>query len=382
MRAILIGILLAISCAMFADAQIALQMSYYNSDDDISMSLDGANLAFESFCALEPHSLTYNNAGSSKQPEAEYSYSLALDGETMFSSAETDSGMFGWSGNVEAGGDLGLNSLRVSMRSAVKDGSLKLAYGNDEFKVQEMVETDNSKYQQQALLGPGTVVSVGSGSTLNPVPGLAENLAARNAGQDVTRTIQTDDDDLNEEVKTNSDPQENSIEDSTSSENQDQGIKYSLNVQTAGAEKQGSIDADVMGLTEAQWFTQVKFEPEDYSIGVRVRGIGFAPIDELEMIGQATGFPQQILPPGNVKISYRDRNISDTPELWEKYPELIEIESQDFYSAYAGMSTPALWYYLNNMYQTEAPLGLYIPIDPLEPLEKYQLSMAFEVREK
>ncbi|MGZ6229953.1 MAG: hypothetical protein ACXWMO_04230 [Syntrophales bacterium] len=382
MRAILIWILLVTSCAMCADAQIALKMSYYNSDDNISMSLDGANLAFESFCTLEPHSLTYNDGSSSKQPEAEYSYSLALDGETMFSSAETDSGMFGWSGNVEAGGDLGLNSLKVSTRSAVKDGSLKVAYGNDEFKVQEMVETKNSKYQQQAQLGPGKVVSLGSGSTLNPVPGLAENLAARNAGQDVTRTVQTDDYDLNGEVKTDGEPQENSIEDSPSSENQDQGIKYSLNVQTAGAEKQGSIDANVMSLTEAQWSTQVKFEPEDYSIGVRARGIGFAPIDELDMIGQATGFPQQVLPPGKVEISYKDRNISDTPELWEKYPGLIEIESQDFHSAYAGMSTPALWYYLNNMYHTEGPLGLYIPIDPLEPLEKYQLSMAFKVKGK
>ena len=100
-----------------------------------------------------------------------------------------------------------------------------------------------------------------------------------------------------------------------SSENQDQGIKYSLNVQTDGAKKQGSIDADVMGLTEAQWSTQVKYEPDGLFIGVRIRGIGFAPIDELEMIGQATGFPQQILPPGNVEISYKDRNISDTPEL-------------------------------------------------------------------
>ena len=61
---------------------------------------------------------------------------------------------------------------------------------------------------------------------------------------------------------------------------------------------------------------------------------------------------------------------------------MIEIESQDFDSAYAGKSTPALWYYLNNMYQTEVPIGLYIPINPLEPLEKYQLSMAFKVRGK
>ena len=93
---------------MCTDAHISLQMSYYNSDDDMSMSLEGANLAFESFCTIEPHSLTYSNGGSSKQPQAEYSYSLAQWGNHA-PSAETDSGMFGWSGNVDAGGDLRLS---------------------------------------------------------------------------------------------------------------------------------------------------------------------------------------------------------------------------------------------------------------------------------
>jgi hypothetical protein len=397
---------------MCADADIALQMSYYNSDDDMSMSLQGANLAFESFCTLEPHSLTYNNGGSSNQPEAEYSYSLALNGETMFSSAETDSGMFGWSGNVETGGDLGLNSLKVSTKSAVKDGSLNIAYGNNEFKVQEMVEAENSGYQQQSQLGPGTVVSAGSGSTLQPVAGLAENLLARSkiqAGTDTTKT----EDDATEEEKTlessnpkagssslvssdensvdpksgdtsSNDPKEVSSGDDPESDItgdiQAQGIKYSISVQADGTEKQGSVDAGVMGLTEAQWATQVNYVPEEYFFGVKMRGIGFAPIDKLGMTGVATGFPLQILPPGNVEISYKDKVIPDTPEPWEDYPSLAEKESQEFDSLYAGKSTPALWYYLNNVYKNEVPVDIYyIPNNALMPLERYQLSMAFKV---
>jgi hypothetical protein len=370
---------------MCANAHIALQMDYYNSEDSASMSLEGANLAFDSFCTLEPHSLTYSNGGSSNKLEAEYSYSLTLNGDTMFSSAKTDSGMFGWSGNVDAGGDLGLNSLKVSTRSAVKDGSLNIAYGNDKFKVQEKVEAENSGYLQQAQLGPGTVASVGSGSTLQPVTGLAENLKARSTNQASSDTASNS----NQESLTSvtdspasSDAGSSPESAPASSESQSQGIKYSINVQNVANNKQGSLDADVMGPTEAQWFTQVKSDSDAYLFGVKMRGISFAPIDKLDMIGQATGFPLQILPPGNVEISYIDKTIPETPEAWEKYPGLVDTESQDFDSAYAGKSTPALWYYLDNVNQKEVPVDLYYTPNSLMPLEQYQLSMAFMVKGK
>ncbi len=412
MRTILIGILLLTSCVMCTDAHISLQMSYYNSDDDMSMSLEGANLAFESFCTIEPHSLTYSNGGSSKQPQAEYSYSLALNGETTFSSAETDSGMFGWSGNVDAGGDLGLDSLKVSTVSAVKDGSLNVAYGNDDLKVQEMVEAEKSGYQQQAQLGPNTVFSKGSGSTLQPVTGLAEILLAstKQSSFDTTETeddtaekgetsessnaLKTDSANLESsndaaESTTSSDAGSNPESDPASSESQSQGIRYTINVQNIPKNKQGTIDSDVMGRTEAQWATQVKSESDEYySFGVKTRGIGFAPIDELDMIGKATGFPIQILPPGNVKISYKDKTDSETSESWdpwaeplEKYLKLIDQQSRNFDSAYAGKSTPALWYYIENVYENKIPANIYYNPN-LMGLEQYQLSMEFKVSEE
>jgi hypothetical protein len=74
------GILLLISCIINANAHIALQMSYYNSEDDMSISLEGENLAFDSFCTLEPDSIMYDNGGSSKNTDADYSYALTLNG--------------------------------------------------------------------------------------------------------------------------------------------------------------------------------------------------------------------------------------------------------------------------------------------------------------
>jgi hypothetical protein len=379
-------ILLAVSCMINANAHIALQMSYYNSEDDLSISLEGENLAFDSFCTLEPDSIFYDNGGSSKNTDAGYSYALSLNGETEFSSAETDSGMFGWSGHAEAGGDLGLDQLKVSSTSAVKDGMLNIAYGNNDFKVQETIEAEESGYSQKARITTNSVDSDGSGSTLQPVPGLAENLLARSTKIDATATTETDANaitlkDKTQAASTDSQTDGNSqespssagdsSESTTENKNSPQGIKYFMAVEDSANNKQGSIDAQIMGSTEAQWKTQVKFDSDEYLFGVKTRGIGLAPIDELSIIGKATGFPTQKLPPGNVNIKYEDKIT--------KYTESIEKELQDFDSEYAGKTTPALWYYLNNLFQNEAQIPSYTSTDSLAPLERYQLSMAFNV---
>jgi len=131
--------------------------------------------------------------------------------------------------------------LKVSARSGVKDGLLNVAYGNDEFNVQETVETENSIYEQKTELGPSSVSASGFGSTLTPVPGLAENLMARSTGQ---AAAAAGDDSSG----------------SSAAEGQDQGIKYSINVQNARTGKEGYVDANVMGPTEAQLATMAQFK--------------------------------------------------------------------------------------------------------------------------
>jgi len=322
MKYILISILIMASCMVNATASVDLEMGYYNSDDDMSMSLEGSNLNFGSSCILAPRSIKYDNGGASTQPHAEYSYSLALNGQNAFSSAETDSGMFAFQGAVQAGGENNKHVMKISAKSGVKDGRLNVAYGNDEFEVQETVEAENSVYQQKADISPTAVSSSGFGSTTNLVPGLAENLMAR-TGQTA--------------AEVDEDP------DSAPEEGQDQGIRYYISVHHAETGKDGHVDADVMGLTEVQLATRANFEDDEYSFGVKVRGIGFAPIDELNMTGQASGLPVQTLPPGEVEISYKDYyNITNKSEPWEEYAELVDIESEKFDSEHPGNSTPAL----------------------------------------
>jgi len=150
-------------------------------------------------------------------------------------------------------------------------------------------------------------------------------------------------------------------------------------VQNARTGKEGYVDANVMGPTEAQLATMAQFNDEQYQFGVKMRGIGFAPIDDLSMVGQATGLPAQTLPPGEVEISYKDRPGTDESEPWSKYPGLVDEESEEFDSLYPGKSTPALWYYLNNEFSNGVPVYVYYPANPLDPVETYQLGMVYNV---
>lgn len=376
MKAILLIVLL-ISLAATAEASVSLQMNFCNSDDSMSMSMEGYNLEFESFCELTPDSLLYNNGGTSKKEDAEYSYSLSLNGESLSSAARTDSGEFGFHGNIKAGSSEG-NLFRISTKSAVKDGKLDLAYGNSELKVLEVVETENSGYQQEARIKPGYVSSQGGGSTIQPIPGLMERLTASGLSSDSTETTRVEDNTDSSSSLDNDDPEND--DGSAADEPQIQGIRHSMELEYA--DKTGSIYTDVMGSTEAQWATKVSCDSDNYFFGVRVRGISIDPLNDLDMTGQASDFPIQILPPGRVNISYNNDYMLPDFKPPEDYTAIVEDEFIDFDAQYPGTSIPSLWYSLSNLYYNKVPIE-YTPVsDPSVGLEIYNFGMGFTVNEK
>jgi hypothetical protein len=289
-----------------------------------------------------------------------------LNGESLSSAARTDSGEFGFHGNIKAGSSEG-NLFRISTKSAVKDGKLDLAYGNSELKVLEAVETENSGYQQEARIKPGYVSSQGGGSTIQPIPGLMERLTASGVSSGSTETTQVKDDTVSDTSKGNT---HSTI----------QGIKHSMELEYA--DKTGSIYTDVMGSTEAQWATMVSCDSDDYFFGVRVRGISIEPLNDLDMIGKASDFPTQILPPGRVNISYNSDYVLPDFKPPEDYTAIVEDEFIDFDAQYPGTSIPSLWYSLNNLYYNKVPIE-YTPVsDPSVGLEIYNFGMGFTVNEK
>ncbi len=394
-----------------AEASVSLQMNYYNSDDSMSVSMDGYNLEFESFCELYADSMLYNNGGSSKNSDAKYSYSASLNDKSAFSSAETDSGKFAWSTNIVA--DSSSNEFKVATKSEVKDGHLRLNYGNEEIRVKETMNAENAVYSQQAGFIDDSINSQGGGSTIQPVPGLAEKLAKLNnnannndqsgteddassgsKGDDSSPKVSstseqvsslastpsgTDNGDLADNSQDGNPEDDGESSETPSEEKQPQGITH--NMEITYDDRKGSVETDVMGITEAQWVTGAGYDRGKYYFGTKVRGVSTEPMDDLEMTGKAANFPTQTLPPGEVKIVYN--NEFDPWELVDDkdYAAMVDDEFRDFESEYSGVSTPALWYSLSNLYYKKGPVTYTRISDPSLGFEIYNFGMGFTIKD-
>lgn len=150
-------------------APITLDCSLYNSDDSLSVSLDGENLGFSSSAIIEPHSMLYQNKGSSNQPDCDYSYSISLNEKPLASGASTDSGEFAWSAKASSGDyALGSEILSLSARHMVDDGVLSSYFATSEHEVTDEIETDGASYSEAFQLDQDSMNSKGKGYTTMP----------------------------------------------------------------------------------------------------------------------------------------------------------------------------------------------------------------------
>ena len=97
-----------------AAADVGLDISCYNSGDDMSLSFDANNIDYLGEFTLEPHEISFSNKGESTAPECSYSLTQSFDGKTQSSSAQTDSGSLEWASKMNTGSDvLGRSSVQT-----------------------------------------------------------------------------------------------------------------------------------------------------------------------------------------------------------------------------------------------------------------------------
>jgi hypothetical protein len=163
---------LLISLIVFSIAQavpISLDCSLYNSDDSLFVSLDGENLGFSGSAIIEPHSMLYQNKGSSNQPDCDYSYSLSLNEKPLASGASTDSGAFSWGAKASSGDyALGSETLSLSARHMVDDGVLSSYFSNSDHEVADEIKADSASYSEALQLDQDSMSSKGKGYTTQP----------------------------------------------------------------------------------------------------------------------------------------------------------------------------------------------------------------------
>ena len=344
----LITAFILLVCALgMTHAEVGLNMHFYNSQDDLSVGLAGEDLNFEGMAELIPDSLLYANGGASNDPECSYSYDITLNSKSLESGATTNSGAFGWHALVDRNskGD-GSSSFTLSAKSMVKNGILMTHEANPNINNQRQIYTNNAIYQQQSIISPNDLVSAGKGITLET----NNQDTVANSGKN-SQSLSTQD---NPQVKS----------------------KGLLEVTTAtGTENSATIVTNIHGDMNAEWKDKISSSSSQFSVGQAVVGLSNTWMSNLEMVGKATGFPEQRLPPGNLRVNIIQL---ETPEH-QAIRELYRNEISSFQAKFPGSSVP-LYYYIDER-ASIPPANQEDNIIPALSGESFKMNMLFNIND-
>lgn len=251
---LIILVLLITGSIQSASAEVSFSCSIYNSADSASESIAGENLNFAGQAVLENELLFLEGRGLTNSNRSFYSFELAREEDHIQASARTDSGLLAWGGSATAAYDL--KEATISSRSSVFDGNLTSQYMNSDVAVSESVWAANSRFQEEAVISPHSLFSIGSG--------LAEEASSR------------------EDIR---------------------GVDQSVLIEGFG--RWLRIDSAILGNTSLQWMSMVDSAQSGYSLKMMLAGRSDDPagIERMKMIGSGSGLSPQMLPPGELNVS-------------------------------------------------------------------------------
>jgi hypothetical protein len=164
-----IFLIICIFCAPSIAVTMSLDCSFYNSEDQMAVSLHGENFDFSGSTLLESDSLFYSDGGSSTQPDCSYSYGIILNGEPLLSGAQSDSGNFSW--HAMAGSNVWhqeISAFGLSNKHKVKDGTMRTFDANEDHRVDEVIAADGASYSVSAEITPDAMDLKGKGTNYRP----------------------------------------------------------------------------------------------------------------------------------------------------------------------------------------------------------------------
>jgi hypothetical protein len=242
----------------------SLSSEYYNSEHIIAKSVETNGAYYSESGDIAPAKLIAEGYGANRLPAFAYSYSQTFDGDTMGCGANSTSGAAFWHSSTKY--NMQENEAQdATLRSsnAVNDGRSEIFYFNPDLTVKETVETRDANYFQRANLTAGSIDAKGGGNTNN-----VEN-------------------DLGE----------------------DRGVRQVIRLNRS--DEWGEIETNAIGDVDAQWRSIVSSNISEYSFSMGLSGSGsFLKMDELEMVGQASDFPRQVLPGIIFNYSYFNNGVA------------------------------------------------------------------------
>jgi hypothetical protein len=280
-----LGVLFLISAPGLST--VSVNYNFYNDDSSLSNSLAVENGIYSDYVTLTPDEVAYAGGGSSKLPDGSFSQSISYaqggNKKHISSSVKTTSGSFGWSAKLVKKEDMPV-SAKMGATYGISDGNADVRFTNNKEETSKYVTVTGGSYKGGANVNPDSLVSAGQGE-LSP------------SG-------------------------ENNIQDT-------------LYIEDANG-KWGWIDLSQIGNDiRSKWMDSVQASADSQQYGMAI-GIGAEDgKTAVEITGDASNFPMQHLPPGNLEVNKEPAMGNpgmghgfdyDFPELYpiEDYKDLID----------------------------------------------------------
>ena len=273
---------------------VSVNYNFYNDESSLSNSLAVENAAYSDYVTLTPDDIAFAGGGSSMLPDGSFSQSISYsqggNKNHLSSSVKTTSGSFGWSSKLMQAEDKP-SSIKMGATYSVSDGNADVRFANDELETNKELTVIGGNYIGGANINPDKLVSSGSGE-LSP--------------------------------------------------NGDSTIQDFFYIEDIKG-KWGWIDLRQEGTDiRSKWMDSVQATADLQLYGMAI-GIGAEDgKTAVEMIGDASDFPMQHLPPGNLEVGkVLDSGSPGTGHGFDyDFPELYPIEDYkdliDYYISVHG----------------------------------------------
>lgn len=148
-------------------ATVTVSSNYYNEDSSLSNDLTIDSGIYSDFTLLDQNDIFFTGGGKSTQPSSSFSQDIAsVNGQNkdaVSSSVKTSSGSFGWSSTRSS--DEAGNKVKMNTKYSVSDGNVQAHFSNDRFETGKDLTVTGGSYIGVADIFPDNLYSAGNGYT-------------------------------------------------------------------------------------------------------------------------------------------------------------------------------------------------------------------------
>jgi hypothetical protein len=341
-------------------AQVSIKTTCYNSNSIVSENLRTENADYYGVIVLAPAYIVSDGAGKSVDDEfSEFYHSVfaANEGDleriAAYLNLKTESGGYEWAKGVTASYE-GL-SMGMSVDCEIENGNLDASYHNSLSSHSEELMTKGARYSESTIITPSTIASEGIGNSLlkESKPEDDETDKEKSDGKNEKELEDNTNKDYSDsklcacektEFKNDNDNDKNQDENADNyleDENENSGFYHMIYVEGQGKGKWTEIRTNLTCESiDFDWKKSAKTFHLNSSMGMALSGGSKnGSVKILEMDGEASNFPAQHLPPGEVVISTVEPEVDITVE-----PEVdISEAANEFYDDFF-QSPIALFY--------------------------------------